>query len=398
MGKFRTIDDLDCKGKRVFVRADLNVPAKGGVVSDTTRIDRFAPTVRDLAAKGARVIVASHFGRPDGKVVEAMSLRIVLDPLARAVGLPVAFADDCIGPHAKVAADALADGQVLLLENLRFHAEEEANDPAFSAALADLCDIYVDDAFSTAHRAHASTEGMARLRPNAAGRLMQAELSSLEAALGSPARPVMAIVGGSKVSTKLALLSNLLAKVNVLVIGGGMANTFLNASGKEIGKSLCEKDMADTAREIMAKAKAIGCEIILPSDAAVAQTMAENVPVSVAPVEAVPADRMILDIGPATVKAVAAKMQECKTLIWNGPVGAFEIPPFNSGTNALAVKAGALTQEGSLLSVAGGGDTVSALNKAKVDDQFSYVSTAGGAFLEWMEGKTLPGVKALETA
>jgi phosphoglycerate kinase len=398
MSKFHTIDELELRGKKVFVRADLNVPVKNGVVTDTTRIDRFAPTVKDLVAKGARVIIASHWGRPEGKAVADMSLKVVLGDLEKALGTKVEFIDDCVGDKVKQAVDALGDGQVALLENLRFYAGEEDNDPAFATQLAELADVYVDDAFSTAHRAHASTEGMAKLLPNAAGRLMQEELENLDKALGNPVRPVAAIVGGAKVSTKLDLLGNLIAKVNVLIIGGGMANTFLFAQGVNVGKSLCEKDMADTARAIMAKAKTTGCEIMLPVDAVVAAALAEGSPAQTVAINAVPEDQMILDSGPKTVAAVNAKLESCKTLIWNGPVGAFEVAPFNEGTNAIAAKVAELTTAGRLLSVAGGGDTVSALKKAKAAAKMSYVSTAGGAFLEWMEGKTLPGVKVLETA
>ena len=395
MSKFKTIDELDVAGKVVFIRADLNVPVKEGKVSDTTRIDRFAPTVLDLLAKNARVVIASHLGRPDGKRVDDMSLKIVLPDLEKAVGKSVKFVDDCIGEKVAEAVKNMADGDVILLENLRFYAEEEDNNPEFAAKLAENMDVYIDDAFSTAHRAHASTEGMAKMRPNGAGRLMEAELNALDKALGAPVHPVMAIVGGAKVSTKLDLLGNLVAKVDKLVIGGGMANTFLFAKGVEIGKSLCEKDMADTARSIMEKAAQVGCEIILPSDAVVADEFKEGAVAETVAISAVPADKMVLDIGPESAAMVCHKIAECKTLIWNGPVGAFEIMPFNAATNKIAAEVAKLTSEGKLLSVAGGGDTVSALKKAKVLDSMSYVSTAGGAFLEWMEGKQLPGVLAL---
>lgn len=396
MGKFKTIDDLNVKGKTVFVRADLNVPAKDGKVKDATRIERFAPTVADLTAKGAKVVVASHFGRPDGKVVPEMSLGFLVPDLEKALGKPVRFVDDCIGPKVENAIKEMKDGDVILLENLRFYAQEEENDPQFCKDMAKNVDIYVNDAFSTAHRAHASTEGMARLLPNAAGRLMEAELKALDKALGNPERPVVAIVGGAKVSTKLDLLGNLVEKVDKLVIGGGMANTFLFALGVNVGKSLCEKDMADTARSIMKKAEAQQCEIILPTDVVIASEFAEGAGSATVTVKDVPADKMILDIGAESVKLICDKIAACKTLIWNGPVGAFEISPFDKGTTAIAKYVADLTTSGRLLSVGGGGDTVSALKKAGVLERMTYVSAAGGAFLEWMEGKTLPGVAALE--
>ncbi|MBF0326828.1 MAG: phosphoglycerate kinase [Alphaproteobacteria bacterium] len=392
---FRTIDALDVKGKRVLVRADLNVPAKDGKVTDTTRIDRSAATLTELAAKGAKVIILTHFGRPKG--VEAKySQKLLLEPLAKAVGKAVAWADDCIGPAAEAAIAAMKDGDTLLLENVRFHPEEEKNDPAFAKILAGLGDIYVNDAFSTAHRAHASTEALARLLPCAAGRLMQAELEALAKALGSPEKPVAAVVGGAKVSTKLDLLGNLVSRVDYLIIGGGMANTFLFAQGKSVGKSLCEKEMADTAREIIEKAKAAHCHIVLPVDVVVATEFAENAPNKVVSINAVPDDMMILDAGPASTEAIIDRIGGCKTLVWNGPMGAFEIKPFDAATNAVAQAAAQRTAQGKLLTVAGGGDTVAALAAAGVEDKFSYVSTAGGAFLEWLEGKTLPGVAALE--
>jgi phosphoglycerate kinase len=392
---FRTIDALDVKGKRVLVRADLNVPAKDGKVTDTTRIDRSAATLTDLAARGAKVVVLTHFGRPKGRE-DKYSQKLLVEPLAKAVGKSVAWADDCIGPAAQAAIAALKDGDIALLENVRFHPEEEKNDPAFAKALAALGDLYVNDAFSTAHRAHASTEGLAHLLPAAAGRLMQAELEALAKALGNPEKPVAAVVGGAKVSTKLDLLGNLVSRVDYLIIGGGMANTFLFAQGKSVGKSLCEKDMADTARAILEKAKAANCRIILPVDAVVASEFAENAPNKVVPVDAVPDDMMILDAGPASVESIVGCLGGCKTLVWNGPMGAFEIKPFNMATDAVAQFAAGLTGQGKLLTVAGGGDTVAALAAAGVDARFSYVSTAGGAFLEWLEGKTLPGVAALE--
>lgn len=396
MADFKTLDDIDVKGKRVVVRSDLNVPMKDGKVTDATRIERSSETIKELMDKGAKVIVVSHFGRPKGERVPEMSLKPVADALATVLGQPVAFADDCVGPAAKTVVNGLVDGQVAMLENLRYHKAEEKNDPDFARQLAELGDIYVNDAFSTAHRAHASTEAIAQLLPNAAGRLMQAELVALSKALEHPEKPVAAIVGGAKVSTKLDLLGNMVSKVDVLIIGGGMANTFLYAQGKDVGKSLCEKDMADTAREILAKAEAAGCTFILPTDAVVAGEFAANAANAVVGVDAVPADQMILDVGPASAEALKAKLAECKTLVWNGPLGAFEITPFDAATNAVAQAAAELTKAGKLLTVAGGGDTVGALAHAGVVDQFSYVSTAGGAFLEWLEGKDLPGVAALK--
>lgn len=392
---FRTIDAFDVKGKRVLVRADLNVPSKDGKVTDTTRIDRSAATLKELAERGAKVIVITHFGRPKGRE-DKYSQKLLVEPLAKAVGRPVAWAEDCVGAAAEAAIAKLGDGDIALLENVRFHPEEEKNDPAFAQALAALGDLYVNDAFSTAHRAHASTEGLAHLLPAAAGRLMQAELEALAKALGNPEKPVAAVVGGAKVSTKLDLLGNLVARVDYLIIGGGMANTFLFAQGKDVGKSLCEKDMADTAREILEKAKAAKCHIVLPVDAVVAAEFAENAANSIVSVDAVPADKMILDAGPASAEAIIDRLGGCKTLVWNGPLGAFEINPFDKATNAVAQAAAERTKQGKLLTVAGGGDTVAALAKAGVDEAFSYVSTAGGAFLEWLEGKTLPGVAALE--
>ncbi|KAF0222022.1 MAG: phosphoglycerate [Rhodospirillaceae bacterium] len=392
---FRTIDAFDVKGKRVLVRADLNVPSKDGKVTDSTRIDRSAATLKELAERGAKVIVLTHFGRPKGRE-DKYSQKLLLEPLAKAVGQAVAWADDCIGPDAEAAIAKLKDGDIALLENVRFHPEEEKNDPAFAQALAKLGDLYVNDAFSTAHRAHASTEGLAHLLPAAAGRLMQVELEALAKALGTPEKPVAAVVGGAKVSTKLDLLGNLVSRVDYLIIGGGMANTFLFAQGKAVGKSLCEKDMADTAREILDKAKAAKCHIVLPVDAVVAAEFAENAANKVVSVDAVPDDMMILDAGPASIEAIIDRLGGCKTLVWNGPLGAFEINPFDTATNAVARAAAERTKQGKLLTVAGGGDTVAALAKAGVDEDFSYVSTAGGAFLEWLEGKTLPGVAALE--
>ncbi len=394
---FKTLDDLEPDGKRVLVRGDLNVPVKDGRITDTTRIDRLVPTIRELADKGARVVVLSHFARPKGKPVPEMSLRPVADGLAAALGAPVAFAEDCVGEKAADAVERLAPAGVLLLENLRFHAQEEADDPEFAAALAALGDAYVNDAFSAAHRAHASTHALARLLPAYAGRNMQAELEALGKALGDPARPVAAIVGGAKVSTKLAVLGNLTDRVDALVIGGGMANTFLYAAGTDVGASLCETDMADTVREIMAKADAAGCKILLPRDVVVAGGLEDGANAETVQVGAVAKDRMILDIGPESTEALQQELASWKTLLWNGPLGAFEFPPFDRATLAVARSAAERTDAGDLISVAGGGDTVAALAAAGVSDSFSYISTAGGAFLEWLEGKELPGVAALET-
>jgi phosphoglycerate kinase len=392
---WKTLDDLDLNGKRVLVRVDINVPMKDGAVTDMTRITKIVPTVKDIIAKGGLPILLAHFGRPKGARVPEMSLGQLREALENAIGNTVIFAADCIGEAAKTALDVQGAGDVVLLENTRFYAEEEKNDPAFAADLTALGDIYCNDAFSAAHRAHASTEGVARLLPSCAGRLMQAELSALEAALGTPKRPVVAVVGGAKVSTKLDLLGNLVGKVDHLVIGGGMANTFLAAQGIDVGKSLCEHYLADTAREILAKAEITGCEIILPSDVVVAREFAANASNETVAATDCPADAMILDAGPAAVAKIAATLANAKTLIWNGPLGAFEIEPFDAATNAAAQAAAQATDAGTLISVAGGGDTVAALNKAGIADQFSYISTAGGAFLEWMEGKTLPGVAAL---
>ncbi|MAQ83550.1 MAG: phosphoglycerate kinase [Maritimibacter sp.] len=393
---WKTLDDMDLDGKVVLTRVDINVPMENGKVTDTTRIDRIVPTVRDILDKGGKPVLMAHFGRPKGKDVPEMSLKQVVPALESALGVPVTFAENCIGGPAKIAVSKMEAGQVVLLENTRFHEGEEANDDMFAAALAALGEVYCNDAFSAAHRAHASTEGIARLLPSCAGRLMQAELEALEAALGDPKRPVVAVVGGAKVSTKLELLSNLIEKVDTLVIGGGMANTFLAAKGIDVGKSLAEHEMTDTALEIIEKANSTGCHLLLPSDVVVAREFkagAENETVSA---DACPADAMILDAGPATVVEIGSVFEESSTLIWNGPLGAFEIAPFDTATVAAAKKAAELTQAGGLVSVAGGGDTVAALNHAGAGESFTYVSTAGGAFLEWMEGKTLPGVAALE--
>jgi phosphoglycerate kinase len=391
----RTLDNLDVAGKRVLVRADLNVPVRDGKISDLTRIERLSPMIKELSEKGAKVIVCSHFDRPKGKRVPAMSLAPMAAALADVLRRRVRFVEDCTGPMAEQAVDLLSRGDVLVLENTRFHAGEENNDPTFAAALAKLADIFVNDAFSATHRAHASTEGVAHLLPSYAGRLMQAELEALHAALGNPARPVAAIVGGAKVSTKLELLGNLVAKVDVLIIGGAMANTFLSAQGKAVGKSLQEAEMHATALDILAKAQTAGCQVVLPTDAVVAHELRPNQSTQTVSVDAVPPETMILDVGPASVAALIQRLPTLKTLIWNGPVGAFETPPFDAGTTALARAVADATRQGVLRSVAGGGDTVSALRHAGVLDKFSYVSSAGGAFLEWMEGKTLPGVAAL---
>lgn len=398
MARFRTLDDLDPRGKRVLLRADLNLPVKDGAITDRTRIERLAPTLRELLDKGARLIVCSHFARPKGKRVPEMSLKPMADALSAALNRPVDFAEDCVGPEAEAAAARLKDGEALLLENTRFHAGEEENDPALAQGLARLADVYVNDAFSAAHRAHASTEGVARLLPAYAGRLMQAELEALDAALGNPSRPVVAIVGGAKVSTKLDLLGNLSRKVDVLVIGGAMANTFLAAQGLGVGKSLQEAEMHDTARRILEDARGGNCEILLPVDVVVAATFSPNVPARDVGVESIPADMMALDVGPDTVSAIEARLRQASTLVWNGPLGAFETPPFDAATVAVAQTVAGLTQSAGLKSIAGGGDTVSALKHAGVAERMTYVSAAGGAFLEWMEGKTLPGVAVLETA
>ena len=393
---WKTLDDMDLAEKIVLVRVDINVPVEAGRVTDATRIEKIVPTIKDIQKKGGRPVLLAHFGRPKGKVVPEMSLKVTLPALEAALGQKVAFAEDCVGAAAKKAVAAMGPGDVLLLENTRFHEGEEKNDPVFAAGLAALGNAYVNDAFSAAHRAHASTEGVAHLMPACAGRLMEAELKALNAALGDPQRPVTAVVGGAKVSTKLELLGNLVAKVDHLVIGGGMANTFLVAQGVAVGKSLAEHDMADTAREILARAKETGCKIHLPSDVVVAREFREGAPSEVVAADACPSDAMILDAGPKSVEAIGAVFEASRTLIWNGPLGAFEIAPFDAATNAAARKAAELTQAGRLTSVAGGGDTVAALNKAGVAGDFSYISTAGGAFLEWMEGKDLPGVVALQ--
>lgn len=395
---FKTLDDItDLAGKRVLVRVDLNVPMDNYKVTDTTRIERVLPTIKELSEKGAKVILLAHFGRPKGEKVKEMSLAPVARAVSDLLGKTVGFAEDCMGPSAAGAVAVMQSGQVLLMENTRFHKGEEKNDPEFAKALAANGDVYVNDAFSAAHRAHGSTEGIAQLLPAYAGRTMQAELEALGSALGEPVRPVLAVVGGAKVSSKIDLLENLVAKVNMLVIGGGMANTFLAAKGVNVGKSLCEHDLADTAKKIMAAAETAGCEIVLPVDAVVSKEFKAGADNETVPVDAIPEDGMILDVGAASVEVVKSKIDAAKTLVWNGPLGAFEIAPFDIATVAAAKHAAENTKSGKLNSVAGGGDTVAALNHAGAASDFSYVSTAGGAFLEWLEGKELPGVKALES-
>ena len=395
MTAFHTLDDLDPRGKTVLLRVDLNVPMDNGRVSDLTRIERVLPTIREIAAKGGKVVLLAHFGRPKGKHDPKESLRPVAAALRQALGHDVAFAENCVGDIALGAVHELKSGEVLLLENTRFHGGEEKNDQGLAMALAALGDAYVNDAFSAAHRAHASTEGIAHHLPAYAGRAMQAELDALTRALEAPQRPLAAIVGGAKISTKLDLLGNLLAKVDALIIGGGMANTFLAAEGKRVGKSLAEHDLVGTARDIMAKAAEHRREIVLPVDAVVAHEFAAQAPSRVVPVDAVDGDDMILDIGPRSIEHVVSVLARAKTLVWNGPFGAFELEPFDTGTVEAAEAAAELSEAGKLVTVAGGGDTVAALNKAGVADRFTYVSTAGGAFLEWLEGKALPGVEVL---
>jgi len=393
---FRSLDQADLSQKRALVRGGVNVPMQDGAVSDDTRLRAALPTIEKLRSGGAKVILLAHFDRPKGKRVASMSLAPIAGPLAALLGAPVAFADDCIGQEAETAVAAMKAGDVLLLENLRYHSGEEANDPAFAKAMARLGDLYVNDAFSAAHRAHASTEGLARLIPAYAGEAMRRELEALDKALGKPERPVLGIVGGSKVSTKLDLLKNLVTRLDRLAIGGGMANTFLFAQGWDVGASYCEKDLADTAREIMRLAAASGCELLLPIDIVVAEKMEPGAPARTRALGAIEHDERILDAGPQSVARLIAAMEASKTLIWNGPLGVFEMPPFDRATVAAAKAAARLTQSGALVAVAGGGDTVSALNHAGVAADLTFVSTAGGAFLEWMEGKTLPGVAALE--
>ncbi|HEY0900652.1 MAG TPA: phosphoglycerate kinase [Micavibrio sp.] len=393
---FKTLRDFDLNGKVVLLRADLNVPAKDGVVSDTTRIDRLNPTIDWLVQHGARTVILSHFGRPKGGYEAEFSLAFLTKDLKKSWGVDVAFGKDCVGAEAQALVDSLKSGQVGLLENCRFHKGEEANDPAFVKEMAKLGDIYINDAFSAAHRAHASTEGLAHHMQTGAGFLMEAELNALSDALEAPQRPVVAIVGGAKISSKLSVLDNLVRKVDVLFLGGGMANTFLFAQGVEVGQSLCERDMAEEARKIMQTAKDSGCAIVLPSDRVVLKEFGKNAPHTIVDTKAVPADQEAVDIGPASVELLKSHLAKAKTVLWNGPLGVFEVEPFDKGTNEAARAVAEFTAQGTLVSVAGGGDTVSALEHAGVADKFSYVSTAGGAFLEWMEGKELPGVAALK--
>lgn len=399
MAEYKTLDDLfnavSLDGLKVLIRADLNVPMQDDRISDATRIERVAPTLKELAGNGAKVIVLSHFGRPKGAPEAKYSLKPVADALGAHVGVAVSFAEDCIGEKAEKAAGAMKPGTILVLENTRFHAGEENNDPAFAKALAGIGNVYINDAFSCAHRAHASTEGITHFLPSYAGRAMEAELNALDAALGNPARPVVAIVGGAKISTKIALLGNLVKKVDALVIGGGMANTFLAAQGKKVGKSLCEPDLFDTARHIMANARAAKCDIVLPSDVVVARELKAGAATKTVSIDAVPDDEMILDVGPDTLAHLSGRFETANTVVWNGPLGAFEIPPFDRGTTEAARLVAMRSKQGELVSVAGGGDTVAALNEAGAAEDFTYVSAAGGAFLEWMEGVELPGVAAL---
>lgn len=399
MASFLTLEDLEPAGRRVLLRVDLNVPIEDGKVVDAQRIERIVPTIEALIEADARVVLLSHLGRPKGERDDALSLKPLVPALETALGArKVAFAEDCIGSVAAFVINGLTDGSVALLENLRFHAGEEANDPEFARQLAELGDLYVNDAFSAAHRSHASVDALAHLLPAAAGRLMCAELDHLQAALEAPQRPLVAVVGGAKVSTKLDLLGNLVRKVDCLIVGGGMANTFLEAQGHAIGRSLSESEITETAREILAAAAEAGCEVLLPEDAVVADELAPGVSTQVVSIDAVPVEAMILDCGPATTAKLCARLEEMATLVWNGPLGCFEVPPFDAATVAAARKAAELTEAGKLMSVAGGGDTLAALARAGVSERFSYVSTAGGAFLEWLEGKTLPGVAALESA
>lgn len=398
MSPFRTLDDVAFTGKRVLVRADLNVPMEDGRISDATRIDRILANIREISEKGGRVIILSHLGRPKNGPEAKTSLKPVAVELERQLGRFIFFASDCVGEVAKSAVHAMRDGDILLLENTRFHSGETKNDPAFVDALAELGDIYVNDAFSTAHRAHGSTEGLAHKLPAYVGRTMQYELEMLTSMLADPKRPLAAIVGGAKVSTKFELLGNLMRRVEYLFVGGGMANTFLAAAGKPVGKSLCETQFADVARKIMADADAANCKLVLPVDAVVASRLEPDVPVQTVDVDSIGENQMILDIGPRTISQVVGLLASARTLVWNGPVGAFEVPPFHTGTMALAKVAAQLTKAGALETIAGGGDTIAALNQAGATQDFTYVSTAGGAFLEWLEGKSLPGVEALRWA
>jgi phosphoglycerate kinase len=398
LDQLKTTDHLDVAGKRVLIRADLNVPTKDGQVTDATRLERVLPGVQDLARRGAKVILISHFGRPKGGPDPEFSLAPVAAKLTQLAGQPIVFVPDCIGETAEKAVAALRPGDIAVLENLRFHKGEEKNDAAFAQSLAKLGDILVGDAFSTAHRAHASTDALARLLPSYAGPLLMEEVNALRRVLDKPDRPVAALVGGAKVSTKIPVLTHLITKVDKLIIGGAMANTFLLAQGIKVGKSLVEPDLAATAHEIVHAAKARGCEVVLPSDGVVAAKLAPGVATRTCPILEVPDDEMILDVGAMAVAHYTDVLSRCKTLLWNGPLGAFEIPPFGEGTFALARAVAAATEAGRLVSVAGGGDTVAALNAAGVTDKLTYVSTAGGAFLEWLEGRELPGVVALTRA
>ncbi len=393
---FRSLRDLELTGKRVLLRADLNVPAQRGKVTDTTRIDRLKPTIDYLRQAGAKVLILSHFGRPEGEQNPEMSLAFLVQTLEACWGVSVGFVPVCIGEKAEKAAAALQDGEITLLENVRFHKGEKANDADFIAQLAALGDIYINDAFSAAHRAHASTEGLAHALPAAAGLLMEQELTALDLALGAPKRPVAAIAGGSKISSKINVLNNLVEKTDYLILGGGMANTFLNAQGADVGSSLCEHDMAEEARAIMRNAEEHGCKVILPIDCIVSSEIKHNAAYDIVPATSIPKDKMAIDIGPKSIANVSDILSTCKTLVWNGPMGVFEISPFDAGTNAVADNVAALTKSGALSSIAGGGDTIAALENAGVCGDFSYLSTAGGAFLEWLEGKTLPGIAALD--
>lgn len=392
---FKSLKSLDLNGKTVLLRADLNVPKHGHTVTDTTRIDRLKPTIDYLRKHGAKTLILSHFGRPEGEQNPEMSLAFLTPILEKQWEAPIKFSPACIGEVAQSIAQSTQNGDVVLMENVRFHKEEKANDPEFAKELASLGDIYVNDAFSASHRAHASTAGIAALLPSAAGLLMEEELSALTSALETPQRPVLAVAGGSKISTKLGVLENLIEKVDYLVLGGGMANTFLYAQGRDLGRSLCEKDMADTARDILEKAKKIGCEIILPKDVIAVTELKENANNQNVSVENIPSDHMAIDIGEESIEYIAKKVKASKTVVWNGPMGVFEIKPFDKGTNAIAVIVAEQSQNGECVSIAGGGDTIAALENAHAADQFTYISTAGGAFLEWLEGKELPGVQAL---
>ena len=392
---YKTLKDFDVNGKRVILRADLNVPRSGGKITDTTRIDRLKPTIDYLRTHGAKILILSHFGRPDGAVNSQMSLAFLVDTLQQHWGADVSFARDCIDAPAKTVINDLQNGDIALLENVRFHTGEKTNDPAFAAALAALGDIYINDAFSAAHRAHASTDGITAHIPSGAGLLMEAELNALTQALEKPETPVVAIVGGSKISTKLSVLHNLMNKVDVLIPGGAMANTFLYAGGHSLGTSMLEDEMADEARSIMAAAKKRGCKILLPVDCTVVKTLKSGADFAHVDADKIPADQMVIDIGPKTALLINDTLEHAKTLVWNGPLGVFEIKPFDAGTNAIAKKAATLTKARKLKSIAGGGDTVAALENADAADDFTYISTAGGAFLEWLEGKDLPGVMAL---